>query len=136
MVYRNHQHAQADLSAVRQTVDFLSDVSSREPDTYVEYILGVCFDLQNAAVRYLARAQNDNPQETSVADDSNGRDKGKGISGHMDTTDPTVGFTSDDPAGNLANEAFENGDFGALDDLAVNWQWSMSPFWNWQDLNG
>ena len=126
MVYPDHQHAQADLSAVRQTVDFLSDVSSREPGTYVEYILGVCSDLQNAAVRYLARAQND----------SNRRDKGKGISGHMDTTAPTAGFTSDDPAGNFANEAFENGDFGALDDLAVNWQWSMSPFWNWQDLNG
>lgn len=135
MVYRNHQHAQADLSAIRETVDFLSNVSSREPGTYVEYILGVCSDLQSAAVRALTRGHTSHLQETSV-DDSNGRDKDKGISSHMDITASPTGLKSDDAASNFANEAFENGDFGALDDLAVNWQWSMSPFWNWQDLNG
>lgn len=136
MVYRNHQHSQTDLSAIRETVHFLSDVSSREPGTYVEYILGVCSDLQSAAARALIRGQTGHSQETFVADEYNGRDKGKGISSHMDTTASTMGFTSDDPASNFANEAIVNGDFGALDDLAVNWQWSMSPFWNWQDLNG
>lgn len=117
----------------------MSSVSSREPGTYVVYILGVCSDLQNAAVRALTHSQ-----EAPGVEDSNVRarmNKQDGRSSHIDITiltttalSPDRGSTSDDPV-NFSHVTFENGDFATLDDLAGR-QWSMPPFWNWQDLNG
>ncbi|EHA23521.1 hypothetical protein ASPNIDRAFT_37522 [Aspergillus niger ATCC 1015] len=140
-----------DLSMVQNVVRFLTSTSSEEPNTYVDFILGMCSDLERSARRAFMTAQparhhhpatmqnneNDRPSRSSHGINQNT------VPNFSDALPTSLGSTS---AANMGSTHFTNmvpqgpySDIGFPEssnevDLSANWQWSLPPFWNWQDL--
>ncbi|KAJ5986642.1 hypothetical protein N7451_011007 [Penicillium sp. IBT 35674x] len=112
-----------DLRMVRDTVAFLTNISSEEPSTYVDFILGVCSDLENSARRAVRHCRRDMPSRPTSR--TNGDDRGI----NTDTIshgEPTI--TGGD---NLLQQVIEQEGDSMVD--LMNPQWSIPPFWSWQD---
>lgn len=134
---------------VHETVDFLTKASSQEPGTYIEYMLGVLSDLESAAKRALAESQKGFPQrplasaDTDIPEVDMPADRNKHLASHIGpATFPVssngvsaANLRSSDPTNNPTHEPFQD-DLPALDTASdtMNWQWSISPLWNWQDI--
>nr|XP_001400464.2 hypothetical protein ANI_1_3240024 [Aspergillus niger CBS 513.88] len=148
---RTFSYAGDDLSMVQNVVRFLTSTSSEEPNTYVDFILGMCSDLERSARRAFMTAQparhhhpatmqnneNDRPSRSSHGINQNT------VPNFSDALPTSLGSTS---AANMGSTHFTNmvpqgpySDIGFPEssnevDLSANWQWSLPPFWNWQDL--
>ncbi|THC89103.1 hypothetical protein EYZ11_011450 [Aspergillus tanneri] len=110
-VHPDHEQASSDLSLLHETVRFLSTISSREPGTYVDYVLSLCSEFENAAKRILRQCRR---QETGMQGVSMDNAHGEPVAPiNVDATDP------------------QRED---IIDSTLDWQWSIPPFWNWQDL--
>ncbi|TPR08538.1 Ferric reductase NAD binding domain family protein [Aspergillus niger] len=151
LAHPTHSDAGDDLSMVQNVVRFLTSTSSEEPNTYVDFILGMCSDLERSARRAFMTAQparhhhpatmqnneNDRPSRSSHGINQNT------VPNFSDALPTSLGSTS---AANMGSTHFTNmvpqgpySDIGFPEssnevDLSANWQWSLPPFWNWQDL--
>ncbi|GKZ77444.1 hypothetical protein AnigIFM56816_010743 [Aspergillus niger] len=151
LAHPTHSDAGDDLSMVQNVVRFLTSTSSEEPNTYVDFILGMCSDLERSARRAFMTAQparhhhpatmqnneNDRPSRSSHGINQNT------VPNFSDALPTSLGSTS---AANMGSIHFTNmvpqgpySDIGFPEssnevDLSANWQWSLPPFWNWQDL--
>ncbi|KAE8167573.1 fungal-specific transcription factor domain-containing protein [Aspergillus tamarii] len=132
----SHPHAMSDLAMAQETINLLSEVSSEEPGTYVDYILELCSELKSAAKKAVNQADQNNSQRSM---------------GHLNNTQPSTNET-EDPASGLAipphpglvasqsgdvNTILQHYDMPSVDpafDLAMNFQWPVAPFWNLGDM--
>ena len=57
-------NTESDISMLHDVVTFLSKVASQEQDTYLDYVLALCSDFENAARKELHRARNPEPNPT------------------------------------------------------------------------
>lgn len=127
LIYPSNPCVKADLSLIREVDSFLSKISSEEPGTYADYILGLCSDLENAARKNLDRLQQDYPQQQVGGALSNSADiyANENRGRQFESVDLT------------ASGSFEDVGQPTIDptsSLIMNWQWSIPPFWNWQDI--
>ncbi|KAF7586057.1 hypothetical protein BBP40_009623 [Aspergillus hancockii] len=136
-----HQHAKSDLAMARETINFLSKITSEEPGTYLDYILGLCSELENAAERATAQASQGLPPRP--ADDIHNPRPYSGYLGGPTSDSALQSYPgifaphsgSADSAG--TNVLAHNYDMPSVDptfDLAMNFQWTTAPFWNWGDM--
>ncbi|KFZ11970.1 hypothetical protein V502_07321 [Pseudogymnoascus sp. VKM F-4520 (FW-2644)] len=151
LVYPSSPRAEEDLSLIHETNDFLSKISSDEPGTFADYVLGISSDLEDAGRKTVDqlhqgyRQQQEGGAHSNSADifaDEN-RDKHSG-SGMDPTTSTTlldrVSTTTPqntDHMGNSMDAPIQGGSLPTIDlpsDLMMNWQWSIPPFWNLQDI--
>ncbi|KAJ5128296.1 hypothetical protein N7448_002014 [Penicillium atrosanguineum] len=118
----NDQSSNDDLTMVHEVTAFLTDVSCEEPGTFVDFILGVCSDLEISARRTIHQARSD---ATKPA-----------IGIHENVDLPDVGLSDQQqPAGHSDNSLFNNEvDLTHTNQDSFNAQWSIPPFWNWQDM--
>jgi hypothetical protein len=56
--------AESDISMLHEVVTFLSKVASQEQDTYLDYVLALCSDFENAARKEVHRIRNPEPGHT------------------------------------------------------------------------
>ncbi|GJP91903.1 fungal-specific transcription factor domain-domain-containing protein [Aspergillus niger] len=151
LAHPTHSDAGDDLSMVQNVVRFLTSTSSEEPNTYVDFILGMCSDLERSARRAFMTAQparHHHPATMQNNENDRPSRSGHGINQNTvpnfsDALPTSLGSTS---AANMGSTHFTNmvpqgpySDIGFPEssnevDLSANWQWSLPPFWNWQDL--
>ncbi|KAE8375274.1 fungal-specific transcription factor domain-containing protein [Aspergillus bertholletiae] len=136
-----NQHAIADLAMVQETLNLLSKVSSEEPGTYVDYILGLCSELRSAAKKVVSQA------DLKTSERSLGHTKHTQPS-LSETGDPENGFTvlshagvatpqpgdADLTRGSAISQTYEMPLVDPTFNLAMNFQWPDAPFWNWGDM--
>ncbi|QRD92426.1 fungal-specific transcription factor domain-containing protein [Aspergillus flavus] len=136
----SHQHAVSDLTMAQETINLLSKVSSEEPGTYVDYILGVCSELKTAAKKAVSRADQDISQQsmrylnnTQLSTNETGNPASGHAVPHPSLASPQSGDT--DPTRSCA--ILQSYDMPSVDptfDLAMNFQWPVAPFWNWGEM--
>jgi hypothetical protein len=56
---------ESDIAMINGVVSFISKVASQEQDTYLDYVLALCSDFENAAREELHRARNPKPDSAS-----------------------------------------------------------------------
>ncbi|KAJ5552725.1 hypothetical protein N7494_002103 [Penicillium frequentans] len=118
-----HELVNDDLRMVRDTVAFLTNISSEEPSTYVDFILGVCSDLETSARRAIRNSRRDMPERP--ASRTNGDYRG------INTESVPQREPTNTGGDNLLQQVIDpEGD--SMVDL-MNPQWSIPPFWSWQD---
>ncbi|PWY68184.1 hypothetical protein BO83DRAFT_439094 [Aspergillus eucalypticola CBS 122712] len=145
-----HSDAGDDLLMVQNVIGFLARTSSEEPNTYVDFVLGMCSDLERSARRAFMTAKPARNHHPAIM--QNNENDGPSLSSHEinQNTAPNFSDTLSTPfasasAADMASAQFTNvmqqgpyPDIGFLGpstvDQAANWQWSLPPFWNWQDL--
>ncbi|KAJ5657888.1 uncharacterized protein N7484_001537, partial [Penicillium longicatenatum] len=119
----SHQLVSDDLRMVRDTVIFLTKISSEEPSTYVDFILGVCCDVEHSARRAIRHCNREMSQRPVSR--TNGHSHGM-------NPDSASGEEHAQAAGdNLLQQVIETQGEPMID--LVNPQWSIPPFWSWQD---
>ncbi|KAJ5752198.1 hypothetical protein N7520_009115 [Penicillium odoratum] len=119
----SHELVHSDLQMVREAVTFLTDISSEEPSTYFDFILGACSDVEKSARRAIRQTRPDIAQPSASRTDgdscvSNSESVLHG--GSVDLTGDTLLHQTIDPQSE------------PVVDL-MNPQWSIPPFWSWQD---
>ncbi|PYI02332.1 hypothetical protein BO78DRAFT_454308 [Aspergillus sclerotiicarbonarius CBS 121057] len=144
-----HSFAGADFAMIRDIVDFLAATASEEPGTYVDYILGMCSDLERSARQAIVTAQPGRHQPGVGIDKENTAFDGPSDGIRRPAAYPVYNTLStpsgsapmvDERGANLTNmlpQPYPDIDYptlGAEYDLTPNWQWSLPPFWNWQDI--
>lgn len=118
-----HELVNDDLRMVRDTVAFLTNISSEEPSTYVDFILGVCSDLETSARRAIRHSRRDVPERP--ASRTNGDYRG------TNSESVPQGEPANTGGDTLLQQVIDpEGD--SMVDL-MNPQWSIPPFWSWQD---
>ncbi|KNG80801.1 hypothetical protein ANOM_010315 [Aspergillus nomiae NRRL 13137] len=137
----SHQHSVADLAMAQETINLLSKLSSEEPGTYVDHILEVCTDLKSAAKQAISRAEQNISQRSmgNISNTQSSRNKtGDPVNGFSELASPGLVAPSSgdaDPTG--SSTILQNYDMPSVDptfDLAMNFQWPIAPFWNWDDM--
>ncbi|PYH68881.1 uncharacterized protein BO88DRAFT_389218 [Aspergillus vadensis CBS 113365] len=146
-----HSDAGDDLSMVQDVVKFLTCTSSEEPNTYVDFVLGMCSDLERSARRAFMTAQPARNHHPAIMQNNENDRPSLSRHGVNQNTASNISDTLSTPfasasAANMGNAQFTNvtpqgpypdigfpGPFNEVDQTA-NWQWSLPPFWNWQDL--
>lgn len=129
------------------TVEYLSEISAGEPGTYVDHLLEVCSEFKAASERTLElHRRNPTKQPGTVepmGSNNDPKDHRSRTSFNEDSASAPL-FTSP----TIDNEHLNNATAQmqpSLDDLALfdlasdpmmNWQWSIPPFWNCQELSG
>ncbi|KAJ5920999.1 hypothetical protein N7466_009325 [Penicillium verhagenii] len=119
----SHNLVTDDLQMIRDTVVFLTNISSEEPSTYVDFILGVCSDLESSARRAVHQYRSDTLQQTASRTD---RDSWRTNTDSISHAESAV--YTDDPLLQHATDPH----IEPMADL-LNAQWSFPPFWSWQD---
>jgi len=119
----SHEMLNDDLRMVRDAVAFLTKISSEEPSTYVDFILGVCSDLETSAMRAVRHSRRDMPQRPASRANGDSRDMNTDSASHGETTN-----TAED---NLLQQIIDPEGESMVD--LMNPQWSIPPFWSWQD---
>ncbi|GLA33306.1 hypothetical protein AnigIFM63309_000129 [Aspergillus niger] len=151
LAHPTHSDAGDDLSMVQNVVRFLASTSSEEPNTYVDFVLGMCSDLERSARRAFMTAQPARHHHPAIM--QNNENDRPSRSGHGINQNTVPNFSDALPtslgsasAANMGSTHFTNmvpqgpySDIGFPEssnevDLSANWQWSLPPFWNWQDL--
>ncbi|GKZ17229.1 hypothetical protein AbraIFM66951_009038 [Aspergillus brasiliensis] len=151
LAHPTHSDAGDDLSMVQDAVSFLKSTASEEPDTFVDFVLSMCSDLERSARRAFMTAQSAHHQQ-QAAMRSDGKDR-PSLSGHgaSHNTAPDLSDALPTPFGNASTANTGGAHFtntvpqgpypdigfpGPLNefDMMSNWQWSLPPFWNWQDF--
>ncbi|GKZ30521.1 hypothetical protein AbraIFM66950_009360 [Aspergillus brasiliensis] len=151
LAHPTNSNAGNDLSMVQDAVSFLKSTASEEPDTFVDFVLSMCSDLERSARRAFMTAQSVHHQQ-QAAMPSDGKDR-PSLSGHgaSQNTAPDLSDALPTPFGNASTANTGGAHFtntvpqgpypdigfpGPLNevDLTPNWQWSLPPFWNWQDF--
>lgn len=118
-----HQNSDDDLSMIHETTTFLTDVSREEPGTFVDFILSVCSDLESSARRAIYQARSDNIRPAT------------GVHGKNVVPDILLS-EQQQPADHVDNNLL-NSEVDLLTETnsdSLNAQWSIPPFWNWQDI--
>ncbi|KAJ6024470.1 hypothetical protein N7540_005267 [Penicillium herquei] len=126
--HSTHQQSKDDLTLIHEATAFLKNVSDEEPGTFVDLILDVCSDIENSA----RRANQQNQQGRS----DNGRPLAQDA--NEDAADPDIDLCGQQPAEHSDNN-FLNSEVDLFNDINLNYitsQWSIPPFWNWQDMLG
>lgn len=127
---------------IHEANDFLSKISSDEPGTYADYVLGLCSDLEDAARKNLDQIhQADQQQQEDGAHNNNtniftDENRDKHSESGIDTVLTTT-LQNTDHTGNSMDAPIQGGSLPTVDlpsDLMMNWQWSIPPFWNLQDI--
>ena len=133
---------------IRDIVTFLATTSSEEPGTYVDYILGMCSDLERSARQAIMTAQQ-GPRQLVGANEVNSAPDGTGEGNSRPAGYPIYNtlWASSSGAGMLDERSAHTANIlpqapypdiefptFAEYDPTPNWQWSLPPFWNWQDL--
>lgn len=145
LVYPSNPRAEEDLSLIHEANDFLSKISSDEPGTYADYVLGLCSDLEDAARKNLDQIHQGGQQQQEDGAHSNSADifadenRDKHSESGMDPTRSTTTTTLQDTAhmSNNMDAPIQGSSLPTIDlpsDLMMNWQWSIPPFWNLQDI--
>lgn len=142
LVYSSNPCAEEDFSLIHEANDFLSKISSEEPGTYADYVLGLCSDLEDAARKNLDQLHQGDQQQQEGGAHSNSADnfadenRDKHSESGMDTVFTTAPQNTDH-TGNSMDAPIQGGGLPTIDlpsDLMMNWQWSIPPFWNLQDI--
>ncbi|RAL02811.1 uncharacterized protein BO80DRAFT_351008 [Aspergillus ibericus CBS 121593] len=144
-----HSFASVDLAMIRDIVDFLANTASEEPGTYVDYILGMCSDLERSARQAVVTAQlgrrqsgigtdkeNPGPDESSE-DTSRPACPVHSTLSAPSASAPMMDERSANPTNMLPQQPYPDIDYPTLGpeyDMTAEWQWSLPPFWNWQDI--
>lgn len=119
----SHELVNNDLQMVRDTVNFLTNISSEEPSTYVDFILGVCSDVETSARRAIRQSRRGMSQRPASRTNGDSRDV---------NTDPVFnGETANTAGDNLLQQVIDPEGESMID--LMNPQWSIPPFWSWQD---
>ncbi|KAE8152330.1 fungal-specific transcription factor domain-containing protein [Aspergillus avenaceus] len=133
-----HQLAASDLDMARQTIQFLNEVTSEEPGTYADYILGLCSELESAATKVLNPENSHSQQSTGYLNNFAPYIDTNRVS-FADAAIPsniggfgTIGST-DIPKPGVLPQGYDIPSVDPTFDLAMNLQWPMAPFWNWGD---
>ncbi|PYH35866.1 uncharacterized protein BO87DRAFT_433727 [Aspergillus neoniger CBS 115656] len=146
-----HSDAGDDLSMVQNVVKLLTCTSSEEPHTYIDFVLGMCSDLERSARRAFLTAQPARHHHPATMQNNENDRPSLSSPGINQNTAPNLSDALPTPFGsasaaNMGSAQFTNvmpqgpyPDIGFLGpfnevDQATNWQWSLPPFWNWQDL--
>ncbi|GAT24010.1 hypothetical protein RIB2604_01711530 [Aspergillus luchuensis] len=146
-----HSDAGDDLSMVQDVIKFLTCTSSEEPNTYVDFVLGMCSDLERSARRAFLTAQPARNHHPAIMQNNENDRPSISSLGINQTTASNISDALPTPfsstsAANMGSAQFTNvmpqgpypdiGFLGPFNDIdqAANWQWSLPPFWNWQDL--
>ncbi|PLB47442.1 hypothetical protein P170DRAFT_512037 [Aspergillus steynii IBT 23096] len=140
-----HETASHDLSLICETIDYLSEISTQEPGTYVDHVLSVCAEFKAASKRALEhrprsthqRLGNAHPMDAEKVSNVSMSRAFMNEEG-MDAAPSTEPITSSESlnSGTTHMEPL-NSDLALFDvasDPVMNWQWSIPPFWNWQDM--
>ncbi|PWY68499.1 hypothetical protein BO94DRAFT_300728 [Aspergillus sclerotioniger CBS 115572] len=144
-----HSFAGVDFAMIRDIVNFLANTASEEPGTYVDYILGMCSDLERSARQAIMTAQQ-GPRpmvgankENSAPDgirEGTSRPAGYPIYNTLSTSSSSAPMLDEGSAHTmniLPQAPYPDIEFPTLAaeyDVTPNWQWSLPPFWNWQDI--
>ncbi|GFN15022.1 transcription factor domain-containing protein [Aspergillus tubingensis] len=146
-----HSEAGDDLSMIQDVIKFLTCTSSEEPNTYVDFVLGMCSDLERSARRAFLTAQPARNHHPAIMQNNENDRPSLSSHGINQNTAPNLSDALPTPFGsasaaNMGSAQFTNvtpqgpypdigfpGPFNEVDQTA-NWQWSLPPFWNWQDL--
>ncbi|KAK4868599.1 hypothetical protein LT330_006801 [Penicillium expansum] len=133
-----HQDATADLHSIHRVVQFLKNVTAQEQGTYVDYLVSLCSDFEDAARQASRNAPsgcNRLPLDqgtagVSLLDNDLSRDFASpdqgftGLSGNTGFSDPQVAFQ------NSEDYSMPN----PQSDVTESLQYSIPPMWNWQDM--
>ncbi|KAL4740596.1 hypothetical protein BDV11DRAFT_204232 [Aspergillus similis] len=123
-IHPTHQNSNDDLAMIHEATAFLTNVSHEEPGTYVDFMLNVCSDIENSARRAIQQVRSDNIGRTAT-----------GV--NEDAVDLAIDPSGREPhADHIDNSLFHN-EVDLLNDTNlgyINSQWSIPPFWNWQDM--
>lgn len=151
LVHPGHARAEADLCLIHETTGFLTRISSQEAGTYADHVLDFCSELENAARQNLGRTRQGHPKQPVGGAYSHGHEiyANENRDRHFESdADPTTTTMSSDgvlaaclqdtghtssPVGATA----QAGNLPTIDptsDLMMNWQWSVAPSWNWEDI--
>ncbi|KAJ5681409.1 uncharacterized protein N7477_001349 [Penicillium maclennaniae] len=118
-----HHNSNHDLSMAHEVTSFLKDVSSGEPGTFVDFILSVCSDLESSARRAIHQTRSDGLRSAT------------GV--HRNVSSPDTGLSEQQLPTDHGDNTILHNEVDLLTDIdpdAVNTQWSIPPFWNWQDI--
>ncbi|KAJ6109935.1 hypothetical protein N7486_002170 [Penicillium sp. IBT 16267x] len=119
----SHELVNDDLRMVRDTVAFLTNISSEEPSTYVDFVLGVCSDVETSARRAIRQSRRDmSPRSAS---------RTKGDARGINTNSAPHEGIEDYAGDHLLQPAIDPQSEPMVD--LMNPQWSIPPFWSWQD---
>lgn len=123
-IHPTHQLSNDDLAMVHEATGFLTNISYEEPGTFVDFILSVCSDLESSARRAIRQARSDNIRRPATGVDDNPVNLDIDLSGRQQSADYTDNdlFNNEDGLPTDANPDY------------LNSQWSIPPFWNWQDM--
>jgi hypothetical protein len=108
---------------IHEATAFLTDVSLEEPGTFVDFILSVCADLESSAKRAIHQAQSDNIRPATGVHDKNAV--------------PDILLSEQQQPADHADNTLLNSGFDLLTETnsdSLNAQWSIPPFWNWQEF--
>ncbi|GLB04157.1 hypothetical protein AtubIFM57258_009873 [Aspergillus tubingensis] len=146
-----HSEAGDDLSMIQDVIKFLTCASSEEPNTYVDFVLNMCSDLERSVRRAFLTAQPARNHHPAIMQNNENDRPSLSSHGVNHNTAPNLSDAIPTPFGsasaaNMGGAQFTNvmpqgpytdigflGSFNEVDQ-ATNWQWSLPPFWNWQDL--
>ena len=109
----HHAYAPTDLALIHRTTRFLFEISAQEPETYVDFLLSLCSELEDAASRSQTQSQ----------------------SGHGSHTRPAT-VAVDEPNGNNPATSMSSQGYGPVDNSIADFSSlpsSLAPLWNWQD---
>ncbi|KAJ5628518.1 hypothetical protein N7490_010746 [Penicillium lividum] len=119
----SHELVNGDLQMVREVVAFLTDISSEEPSTYVDFILGVCSDVETSARRAIRQSRPDISQRPASRTDGDSR---------VTNSESVLHGGSADLAGDTLLHQAIGPQSEPIVDLIYQ-PWSIPPFWSWQD---
>ncbi|KAI9041069.1 uncharacterized protein KD926_007338 [Aspergillus affinis] len=141
----SHEKAEHDCSLICDIVKYLSEISAQEPGTYVDHVLGVCFDFETASKRALKHdpngrhkrvenANTGNPYNASEHSKSGSLVAEGGMNVDLSTGPGTNHECLNDSTVDIQPSDTDIALFDLASDPMMNWQWSIPPFWNWQDM--
>ncbi|PYH93431.1 hypothetical protein BO71DRAFT_327675 [Aspergillus ellipticus CBS 707.79] len=149
LAYPGHPHARTDLAMVRETIDFLAAAASEEPGTYADFILSVCSDMEHSARQAIVAEQLSRFQQSVAGEDTStlgiradgiGTSTGPADYNMLPVSSGDASMMDMQRTHQISNLSHLSGpDVGlptleTQSDLMPNWQWSLPPFWNWQDF--
>lgn len=121
-IHPAYKSSDQDLSMIHETIEFLAKVSSEEPGTFVDFILSVCSDMECSARCAIREAQCDLTNPLATGNNENSIDANASTSGPEQHAVP------------IDQGVLNQVDFLTGSNESFNAQYSVPPFWNFQDM--
>lgn len=134
----SHPDTESDIAMIHGVVSFISRVASQEQDTYLDYVLALCTDFENAAREELHRARNPEPELTTDNQPVAIRPQGQmwTQNDYLAPNSPPAFFnpsqTTENDANNIQSSNLMSTDQGFYTTGPLLLPAPLS--WNWQDM--